>query len=516
MKLTMTLLALCVVAALASCSKNKRGDILKYVPADATGMVYFNGEQIVGQAGVKDGKVGEPLKGALESYGVDLSDSDAKDVMEQVSKFTYEGVAFFQGKKVWVVAGMKDAKGFMKYLEKEQGFDKDKEDGIEYVSKNKGYLMFKDDMLFMCYNVGKGRPGLDTEGVKELCDLGDESFARNEKTKELAEKIKKGDLSLYALVNIDKVQGIVNDGDFDKIVTGLSAIYNNPKYASLEASVNDKGIVSTLKILDSGYKPAKCSLPVGKIDAGAFPYAAVQGNTMAFAVDVPSSIVNQALSMAGNMLPAQFVSILKGIDGTMAVTVNPNPSNPNDIAAGVVTTTGNQAAVSLGEFVQLLARETVPAAYNSSVRCSTSDKYLRISLPGSSPAGGSVQYAANMLNGKVAGVVVDLNTMVKNAGIGGDFGELGVQALYLEPAEGSLVLKYVWNCADPVAKSIKLAQALKGFDGELPFGAGIAGAGECGAVAPDSIAAYESYSYYDSVAPEAAPAVYEPEPDLYY
>ena len=58
MKLTMTLLALCVVAALASCSKNKRGDILKYVPADATGMVYFNGEQIVGQAGVRDGKVG--------------------------------------------------------------------------------------------------------------------------------------------------------------------------------------------------------------------------------------------------------------------------------------------------------------------------------------------------------------------------------------------------------------------------------------------------------------------------
>ena len=118
-----------------------------------------------------------------------------------------------------------------------------------------------------------------------------------------------------------------------------------------------------------------------------------------------------------------------------------------------------------------------------------------------------------MLNGKVAGVVVDLNTMVKNAGIGGDFGELGVQALYLEPAEGSLVLKYVWNCADPVAKSIKLAQALKGYDGATPFDFGF---GAASASAYDSVPAYDSYSVYETVAVEPAPAAYEPEPDYMY
>lgn len=457
-KLAIALIAICIVACLSSCSKSG-ADALQYVPADATAMAYFDGEMVLGQAGYKDGTVGEPLKGFLEKNGVDVSDEKVKETIKVMSMFTVKGAAFYKNDEVWVILGLKDTKGFIDYLVKEQDFVQDKEDGIVYVEKDKGYIMFKDDMAFACIDLEKGRPVLETDGLKEICNLGDNSFADNEKTSEIAKRIVEERMTLYAIANLDKVQGMVNESDFNNFMIGLSAIFNNPKYASLESVCTEKGSSVTVRVLDKDYKGAKCSLPFGKIDANALPYAAVPDNCVAGALAMPSSMVNKVIDMVGMFMQTEELSMIGKIDGTIAVTCNPKPTNDNDIAALVVTTKGNSDAVALGDYINLnLGSSSFP------LRCSTSDKYLRVSMKDSSNASGDVKYSAEVLSGKIAGIVIDYNKLVKSVGVGGDFEDLGVCSVYLESVDGSVVLKLDWKCDNPIKKSFKMIELLQNAD----------------------------------------------------
>lgn len=445
-KLLSLLMALVAVAGLQSCSKHDKGDVLDYVPADASVIVYGDLNYVMEKSGISEnGKIGEPLKSVLEQNKVDLT--EYKKDLAVIKDFTRESALFVQGEKVWVVAGLADAKDLVKYLEKEHDFDVSKENGVQVLYKKGNTMMVKNDMLFCCIDLRKWKPVDNTSAVNELCDLGDESFLNSDNTKELAKQIIESDQTLFALANLGKLSALIDDRDFDQFKTGLSMVYNNPTYIAADLKVSDTGITSTVKVLDSKYAPAKCSLTLGQIDAKTFSYAAVPDNTALIALALPSQLISQITGAASKFLPAPVISAIKCINGTLAMTVNPAADTQRDMFAVAVTTNGNADAVKLGQFV---------SSIENTLKCSTSDKYLRVVLNGGPAPSGKTDYAAS-LQGKPAGMVADLGALLSSFGIRGDFSKLGTAAVYADTADGSLSIKGEWKCENPVQRIFDIA-----------------------------------------------------------
>lgn len=444
-KLLGLMIALLAVTALQSCSKHDKGDVLDYVPADASVIVYGDFNYLLEKAGIsEEGKIGEPLKSTLDQNNVDLSEH--KKELALAKNFTREGVLFLQGQKIWIVLGMNDTKEFINYLEKEEDFDVSTEDGVKILSRKGSDMMIKDDNLFLCVNPRSGKPTENVSGVNDLCKLGDEAFSKAENTEALATGIIEKDNTMFAIANIGKLSGLINDSEFNNFKAGLSMVYNNPTYIASELNLTDDGLTASLKVLDSKYAPAKCSLPLGQIDEKAFTYAAVPGNTAAVALAVPEALINQAATALSSLVPAEIITTLKCINGTIAATFNLSADKPQDMFAVMVTANNNSDAINLGNVIQLMGN----------VKCSTSEKYLRVTYPQGPAPSGNTSYAS-VLSGKPAGMIIDLSATAKSFGLSGDYSQLGTFAIFADNADGSLSFKAEWKCNDPVQRIFDLA-----------------------------------------------------------
>lgn len=446
-KLLSALTAVLVMLGVQSCSKASKGDVLDFVPADASVIVYGDSEYIMSKSGLKDGKIGEPLQSALDQANCDYT--EAERMLKHASGVTGDAAMFMKGNKLWVIVGLNNASDFYKYLEDEYNFDIEKNDGVVMATKKKESIMFRDNMMFMCYKIDDGKLDDDTSGVKDLCNLGDDSFAESDKTKELADGIKERKSAFFALANFGKLTGLIDDDDFSQFKATLSMAYSNPTYAMFEANINDDGATAELKVLDSDYKPAKSTLPLGSIDTDAFKYAAVPDNSMIAAIDLPAALIKNICTLASKFgVPSEMTDLISCINGTVAFTFNFNAATQTDMYALMLTANNNSDAVKIGNLV---------AYFDHTLKCSTADKYLRITLQGGPQPSGSTKYA-EVLNGKPAGVVYDLSTIAKQAGLGGDLAQLGVLAIYADKSDKSLSLKAEWKCQNPVGKLFEIAK----------------------------------------------------------
>ncbi len=453
-KLFNLIVALTALAALQSCSGDK-GKLLEYVPADASIVVYGDFNYVMEKSGISDGKIGEPLRSVLEEQNVDLSEK--KEEIKLVKDFTNEGVLFVSGQKIWVILGLNDTDNFEKYLTKEQDFDLSKESGVTILSKQGDAMMIKDKKLFMCINISKGKPVEEVEAVNNLCKLGRDSFAKSSSTKDLAKKIVEEDHTMFAIANINKVANLVNEREFDQFKMGLSMVYKNPTYICSDLTVNDKGVFASLKVLDSNYKLAECTIPTGQIDTKTFAYASLPGNTATAAIALPSALINQVCNLAGKMAPAEVINILKTINGTAAMTFSVAANSSEEMRAFALTTGSNVDAKKLGDFISQMG---------PSIKCSTSDKYLRITSKNAPAPSGDTSYA-NILQGKAAGAVFDLGATAKAVGLGGDYSDLGVASLIADKTEGSLILTFEWKCSNPISKIFSICSNAKEIERTL-------------------------------------------------
>lgn len=454
-KLFSLLVAMTTFVALQSCSGDK-GQLLEYVPADASIIVYGDFNYVMEKSGISsEGKIGEPLRSVLEDNRIDLS--EYKKETELVKDFTNEAVFFMSGQKLWIIFGLKDSDNIEEYLKKEQDFDLSKESKVTVLTKKGRSLMIKDNMLFLCMDIKKDKPVDDVEGVNDLCKLGKDSFAKSDNTKELAKKIVEKDHTMFAIANINKIASLVNDRDFDQFKMGLSMVYKNPTYICADLTVNDKGIFATAKVLNSDYKPAECTIPTGQIDTKAFSYATLPGNSALVALALPSNLINQICNLASKALPSESISLIKCLNGTAAMAFSPTANSKKEMYAVALTTGSTADATKLGNFLSQM---------DSSIKCSTSDKYLRISSRTTPAPTGNAAFA-NILQGKAAGCVMDLSATAKALGLGGDYSDLGISALYAEKIEKSLVLKFEWKCANPVAKIFSIISNAEAIERSL-------------------------------------------------
>lgn len=490
--------ALFAMLGIQSCDSVDKGDVLDCVPYDASVVVYGDLSYVAGQAGVEKGKIGEPLKSILEKYS-SRGDLEEMENAAEVSEYFLGDAAFFMnGSKVWFVAAMRDADKFLEYLKKEQDFDLDEEDGVKKAEKNKMCIMVKDNMLFIGGNPDSNKSSDDPEDVKELLDLGDESFASNGKTSKIAEEIREKEYTFYALANLNKLANIADSRDFDQMKAGLSMVYSDPTFISGNMKIGEDGATAEIKVLDSKYEPAKCSLPAGSIDAGALKYAAVPGNTFAAAMDLPSSLVDQICNAASQFLMPEMTALIKCLNGTIAFTSNPAASSKADMMAIMATTNNNADAIKLGDFLQ---------NQMGNMKAQYSGKYLRIVMPGGPAANGDTRYAS-ILGGKPLGCVADLGAMMKNFGLSGDYAELGTLAIYADTADKSLSIKAEWKCKNIVKKTLDLIgnadtieRTLEGFFSKYDtYSYDEPVDTTFGGYDPDY-----GYTYYDSVAPAVEP-----------
>lgn len=452
-KLLSLLTALLVFMGLQSCTKHKKGEILNYVPADASVIVYGDLNYVLEKSGIaEDGKIGEPLKSILDQENVDVS--EYKKELALLKSFTREAAVFINGEKTWILLSLNNSDDIIDYMKKEEGADADKEDGVTVLTYKHQKAMFKDDVMFLCLDQSSDEFVAQVSKVNDLCDLGDESFGKNEQTEALVQNIKDEDLSLFFVANLGKISAIVNDREFDQFKAGLSMIYNNPTYLSGTLKINDEGISAVMSILDSKYALSKCSIPLGQIDTKVLSYAAVPGNTITYAVDLPTTLINKILGISQKAFPSEVLSLIKCINGTAAATINLAANSKEDMFAVALTANNNSDAVQLGSFIQQLF---------DPVKCSTSDKYLRVMQPGGCSPSGSTSYA-NILQGKPGGIAVDLAGLAKSFGLAGDFANVGTFVIYSDTPEGSLVVKSEWKCANPVQRIfdvIKNADAIE-------------------------------------------------------
>lgn len=456
-------LFLALAALTCTSCKKQKGAVLDYVPADASVFFYGDLNYVLEKVGfAEDGSIKEPLRGALEQNGVDIS--DYKKEMALVKDFTKDVALFIQNSSLWIVAGMSDQDDMIKFLKDKHNFSEDKEEGVKLVYKDGGTMMFKDNMLFMCFNIKKGKLVSNPSGVKDLCKLGNDSFSKSEKTKALAEKITKGDLTFYGLANFNKIGGMIRDfgnygasEDYDNFKAGLSMIYTNPTYVSLDMKVGDEGVYSTLQVLDSSLKPAKCSINLGQIDTKAIANAAVPNNSIAGAVALPASLINQIKTAFGNAINTEMNELLSLIDGTIAFTANPKATAYNIFAVAVACKNGADAQ-KLGSYLPEISRDL--DGY-------TAGNYLRvIRKTGPVSASGNTAYAS-VLQGKAAGYVMDFGLLAQSMGLSGDFAQLGTTAVYLDTADGSLCLKSEWKCKNPVQRIFDIINNARAIDRAL-------------------------------------------------
>lgn len=446
------MVAMLIMMGIQSCSKVEKGDVLKYVPSDASMVYYGDLSYIAEQAGIKDGKIGNPLKGVLEMYKADATEID--DAAMLLDCFTGDAAVFMDGQKLWVVAGIKDADPFFKYLEKEQDFDLEDEDGVKKAEKHHICFMVKDNMLFLGGRLDNNKMYDDAEDIKPLLDLGEDSFAENEQTSKMADAASEKGCAFFTLVSLNKISTLADDRDFDQSKTALSMVFSDAAYIYSEANITDDGMTSEAMLLNSKYEPAKCEMPLGTIKAADLKYAAVEGNNIAVALAMPRELIDRICKAAGAFCPTEVVELLRCFNGTIAATLNLAANKPVNTWAAMATAGNNADAMKLGNFVKEGLGSDISAQYT--------DKYLRVTLPGGGAAKGSTNYAS-VLDGKVIGVAVDLTSLAKSFSLGGDFKDFGTYVAYGEKKDNSLILKSEWKCKEPVKKLlvlIKNAQAI--------------------------------------------------------
>lgn len=446
-KLFSLLLSLAFIMGLSSCSK--KGDLLSYVPADAPIVVYGDLNYLLEQVGfTKKGEIEEPLKSIMEK--ANMYTSEFRQDAAFLKNYTKEAVLFFQGNKMWVIAGMTDTKAIIKEMAN-RGCTTDKESGVEIVKKGNDVVMFKDNKMFLCIDVVNERPLNEYMGVNDLCKLGNDSFASSKEMSKLTKKLKKDKSTLFGLVNLERLSTLasymnISQQELSNAQMAYSWVYNNPKYIDFFLNINKKGVNAVLEIRNSDMDPAKFSLPLGKIDVGALQYAYIANNSIAVAASIPNSLVTQVTNLISNYVPQDLISALNGLNGTVGCTLNLVAKTADDGVAYMATCNSNNDAVQLGKIFQ------TPV---SGLKCSTSGNYLRITFPGTSSSTSSISYAS-ILEGKPFGAVCDLNLLIQNAGLSGTLSDMGTMAIYGDNEDGSLAIKFEWNVDEPVKKVFDL------------------------------------------------------------
>ena len=434
----LTLFLAVALLGLNSCKKDSidSTELLKSVPSSAAGVVVFNLESLLSDAGckVKDHnvKTGPEIEALINK----ATGSEQKDLMMLFDGSTgiepKTAVVFYDAGRTYLTFALYDVKKFCDFIENKNGFKFSDENGV----KEGRNIAVKGSQAWVCISSGTG---LDSTAISSYSELSpSQSFLVTPMGEKLL--VEEDDIRGWALIKTF-LNEMLSRGDRSMATLGLGFLFEDPEAVEFKADFESGEIEFEAKVLNSKGKPAKYLLPSEKINVETLKSLGSSCDAMmAFTVNAKLIKKFEQIGAAfGGALFGDLGEALNNVDGTVGII-----GSGQGIGRGMngVITTKGEVSKTLKDFI---SGQMGPV--------STDGKYLRFSQ-GDVKGSLSVSDCAEELKGCCMGMVFGPSSLVL------DSNEPSLQksfksfAIKLMPDSESLEFEVEIKTSDPKENSL--------------------------------------------------------------
>lgn len=432
-KIALMLLSL-VLIGVTSCKKETVDvtDLLKSVPSSAAGVVVFNMEGMLKDAGckVKDHEVipGDEIKKLLSK----ATTTDEKDFMMLFDGSTgiepKGAVVFYDANRAFITVALYDVDKFCKFVEDNGKVSfSDEGSGVRVA----GNVAVKGAQAWVCLTSGKR---IDADAIASYASL---SASQSFLVTPIGEKLLTDEDDIRGWAMLDTFMNQMLDRSNRNIFSlSMGFLFEGAESVKFSADFDKGEVEAEAVFLNEKGKPAKYLLPSDKIDVNVLKSL---GSTcdamMAFTVS-PKLIkkFDQLGAAFGGALFGDLSETFKNIDGTVGVVLG--GAGVGESLNGVVTTKGEVSQT----IKDMISTEMGPVKEDG--------KLLRFSK-GDVKGNLSVEECAEELKGCCMGVVVDpsgFNSLGYSEGAPAGFEKL---IFKFKPESGSLEFEIEAKTKDP-------------------------------------------------------------------
>lgn len=425
------LVGVVLMTLLAGCKKETvdMTDLLRTVPSSAAGVVVFNMESLLQDAGckVKDHVVtpGAELTALIEKTSLE----NRKEIMQMFNGDTgiepKGAVVFYDSNRAYLTFALYDVSKFCNMIETRNGSKFVDETGNVRVCGN---VAVKGSQAWICISPNRR---LDPDGISAYANLASsQSFL----VTPIGEKLmtEENDVRGWGMTNTF-LDEMMSRSERNIATMGLGFIFEDAASICFKIDFKEGEMEAEASMLNEKGKPAKYLLSSDKIDVKTLKSLGSTCDAM-MAFTVNSKLIkkfDQLGSLMGGALFGDVSENLKNVDGTVGLVAS--PGDVEESINGVVTTKG-ELAKSLKD---LISKSIAPISEDG--------KYLRFSK-GDVKGELSVEECAEELKGCCVGLVLGapfLNTSGTVANMPKSI------AVKLKPESGSLELEIEMKTSDP-------------------------------------------------------------------
>ena len=424
------LLIVAVLTVFNSCKKETVDvtELLKSVPSSAAGVVVFNMEGMLEDAGCKiKGHQVEPSKEVLALLNKNSSSGNKDYLMLFDGSTGIEpkgAVVFYDSNRAFLTFALYDVNKFCEFIENQNGTKFTTEDsGV----KLNGNIAVKGAQAWVCLTKGKR---IDPDGIASYSTIGtSQSFL----VTPMGEKLltEENDIRGWAMINTF-VNEMLSRSDRSMVTLGLGFVFEDSESVKFKADFKKGEIEAEAVVLNGKGKPAKYLLPSDKVDVETLKSLGTSCDAlMAFTV-TPKLIkkFEQLGTALGGSLFGDLGDTFKNIDGTVGIISS--GEGVGESIRGLVSTKG-EVSKALRD---LISQQIAPV--------SVEGKYLKFEK-GDVKGNLDVAECAEELKGCCIGVAVDA-TGYNSVGYG-DSAPSGLKNMFikLKPESGGLELELEVN-----------------------------------------------------------------------
>lgn len=432
-KLSILLVSLLVIC-LSSCKKETVDvtHLLNTVPSSAAGVVVFNMESLLSDAGCKvkghEVEPGKEIKELIEK----ASGENTKEIMMLFDGSTGiepKGALFFyDSNRAFLTFALYDVDKFIKFIEESSEVSFSNEDNGVKLSGN---IAVKGAQAWILLSAGKR---IDPEAIVSYSKL---SPSQSFLVTPMGEKLltEENDIRGWAMIDTF-TSNFLGRSERSMFTLGLGFLFEGAESVSFKVDFKKGEAECETMILNDKFKPAKYQLPADKIDVNTLKsLGSTCDGMMAFTIS--SKLIkkfDQLGAAFGGALFGDLDGAFKNVDGTVGLISS--GSGMGSSVSGILTTKGDISPVL----------RNMIAEYFGEV--SPDGKLLKFSK-GDVKGSLSVEECAEELKGACVGLVVD------GAGFGtigyGDAapGAFKYAVLKLEPESGGLEIELSVKTNDP-------------------------------------------------------------------
>lgn len=163
-------------------------------------------------------------------------------------------------------------------------------------------------------------PDFDASLAETFANLSEPSSFRSNPYAETLAKSTDA-LSLWSTLDALWTDSGLSFSDLTLARMAMNMAFKNPKYLTASANISEGGLSTSVNVLDTDLRPARCELALSRLDTKLI--SAFGGNAnCVIAIAVSQKLVKQLVQLGssfGGQLPPAFSSAIESLDGTVAI-----------------------------------------------------------------------------------------------------------------------------------------------------------------------------------------------------